>query len=80
MPLILKVKVAKIEGEGAPEEAEELFGWLLEHPKGKLNLKHCKSLHSALVQVILALRPEISSWPENKRLAELLKATDLAIR
>ncbi len=77
MPLITKVKVARIEQDGTAEDAEPLLEWMLAHPKGKINLKYCSSLHSAIVQVLLALQPEISAWPENESLSNLLHASVL---
>lgn len=77
MPLITKVKVARIEQDGTAEDAEPLLEWLLANPKGKINLKQCSSLHSAIVQVLLALRPAISAWPGNSSLTKLLKASVL---
>ncbi len=63
MPVTYLKTVARLEGACDVEEAEGLLEWLQEHPKGKLNLKECEHLHSAVLQVLLALRPCISSCP-----------------
>ena len=78
MSLITKVKVARLEQDCGAEEAETLLEWLLSHPAGKVNLKRCTSLHTAVLQVLLACRPTISHWPDDARLAQLLDATRLA--
>jgi len=78
MPLITKIKVARLEQDCGAEEAEQLLEWLIAHPAGKVNLKSCTSLHTAILQVLLACRPTVSHWPEAPGLASLLNATRLA--
>lgn len=78
MPLITKIKVARLENDCGAEEAEQLLEWLLARPDGKINMKHCSSLHTAILQVLLACRPTISHWPEHAGLAQLLNASRLA--
>ena len=80
MSLIMKIKVARIEGEAAPDDAESLLAWLLDHPKGKLNLKNCSNLHSAVLQVIMVFRPAISVWPDNINIKHILQAAGLSDR
>lgn len=69
MPVTLKKTVANLEGSCAIEEVEELLGWLTEHPKGKVNLAKCEHLHAAHLQVLMALRPQVSKMPEDRDLA-----------
>lgn len=50
------------------EEAEVLLEWLLKNPKSKVNLANCQHLHCANLQVLMALKPSVSSWPKNPEL------------
>lgn len=77
MPLITKIKVARLEQDCGAEDAETLLEWLLAHPAGKVNLKYCTRLHAAILQVLLACRADISHWPDDQALAGLLDATRL---
>lgn len=77
MPLITKIKVARLEQDCGAEDAEALLEWLLGNPTAKINLKYCTHMHAAIVQVLLAARPSISHWPDNEALANLLEATRL---
>jgi len=51
------------------EDAEGLLEWLQANPKGKLDLAACTHLHTANLQVLMAAKPNIVSWPENASLA-----------
>jgi len=72
MPISYKKTVAVLEGVCDIEEAEGLLSWLLEHPKGKLNLKQLEHPHTAVLQVIMALRPALSAYPEDEQVASWL--------
>ncbi|RKX24302.1 MAG: hypothetical protein DRP47_11585 [Candidatus Zixiibacteriota bacterium] len=63
MPIDYKKTVAMFEGHCEIEEAESLLGWLLDNPKGKVNLKQIQHLHTAVLQVLIALSPSITAWP-----------------
>ncbi|MBT8763070.1 hypothetical protein KFV02_03905 [Desulfohalobiaceae bacterium Ax17] len=54
------------------EEAEPLLDWLKEHPAGKLDLKQAQHIHTAILQVLMALQPEIASPPEDEFLQTVL--------
>ena len=73
MPIKYKKTVAVLEGQCAIEEAENLLAWLLDHPRGKLNLKRLEHPHTAVLQVMIALRPEVSSFPEREDVELWLK-------
>jgi len=66
VPISYKKTVAMLEGHCDIEEAEGLLSWLLEHPKGKLNLKNLQHPHTAVLQVALALKPDISAAPADE--------------
>lgn len=56
------------------EEAEGLLEWLMKNPKSKLNLKDCQHLHTANLQVIMAVKPAISVWPKDANLCAWLES------
>jgi len=64
MSIEYKKTVAIVDGECLIEDAETLLEWVLLNPKGKINLKQCGHMHTAVLQVILATRPSVSAWPE----------------
>ncbi|MDQ7073257.1 MAG: hypothetical protein Q9N32_07080 [Gammaproteobacteria bacterium] len=47
MPIEFKKTVAVCSDICTIEEAETLLGWLLDNPKGKINLKSCEQLHTS---------------------------------
>lgn len=51
------------------EDAEPLAEWVRKHPKGALEMAGCDSVHAAVVQVLLALRPRLASPPGDPWLA-----------
>jgi len=65
MSIVQKSKVIVLEGKCPVDEAEPLLAWLQEHPKGKVNLSKCEHLHAALLQVLMTVKPKISSMPRD---------------
>ncbi len=63
MPVRYLRDIARLEGVCAVEDAESLLEWLHEHPDGKLNFKDCEHLHSAVLQVIMAMQPCVAACP-----------------
>jgi len=72
MPVIFKKTVATLQGVCTVDEAEQLLEWLAQHPKGKVNLKQCEHLHSAVLQVLMALKPPLSAVPSDPVMASWL--------
>jgi hypothetical protein len=64
MPIIYSDQIAQFDGVCEVEEAEELLLWLQDHPEGQLDLATCEHLHSAILQVMLAVQPSFSAVPE----------------
>ena len=56
------------------EDAETLLAWLLDHPGGALHLATLKHLHAACLQVLMACRPTLASWPQDPELLAWLHA------
>lgn len=55
------------------EEAERLLEWLHVNPKGKIDLASCTHLHAANVQVLMAAKPHVVTFPADAALAAWLK-------
>jgi hypothetical protein len=66
---------AVLKGHVTVEDAEPLAQWVREHPRGALEMSECDSLHAAVVQVLLALRPPLKSPPRNPWLAAAMSRT-----
>lgn len=73
MSLALKKTVAVFQGEVAIEEAETLLQWLTETPKPSVNLRDLEHAHTAVLQVLMAVKPKVSRWPDNPALGQTLK-------
>ena len=54
-----------VEGNGAVEDAEPILVALQEDPQRIVDLAHAGRLHTASVQVLLALRPTIVGAPSD---------------
>jgi hypothetical protein len=69
-------KHAALEGVVSAEEAEGLVAWLREHgtadKPAAVHLGKCEHLHSAALQVLLALKPRIAAAPPERWLALVL--------
>jgi hypothetical protein len=56
--------IITLEGECQVDEAEQLLEFLLANPGAAVDWSGCRQLHTALVQVLLAVRPEMRGFPE----------------
>ena len=54
------------------DDAEPLLDWLLQHPTGTVNLEECVQLHTAVLQVLMALSPPTTGPPQDETLAKWL--------
>jgi hypothetical protein len=59
-------------GDCGVEEAETLLSLLQEHPGVAVAMPELRSLHTALLQVLLAFRPPLGAPPRDAGLARLL--------
>jgi hypothetical protein len=75
MPIECKKKVAYLKGVCTVEEAETLLMWLNDTPGGRINMKDCQYLHTAVLQVLLAARPLLSAQPQNEFLSRWVSTT-----
>lgn len=60
---------AVVEGVCGPEEALELLEWLRGRKTPRVNLKACDHLHTAVLQILLAVRPKLTAPPDDPFLA-----------
>jgi hypothetical protein len=72
MPMTTDGALARLAGQVTIEEAETLAAWLRSTPDGALDLSDCETLHSAVLQVLLAAAPPIAAPPSAAWLAALL--------
>lgn len=70
MPAEFESDRAVLSGLCGAEAAEPLLGWLIDHPGGPVDLSRCRHLHAAVLQVLLAARPEIAGEPRDAFLRE----------
>jgi hypothetical protein len=69
MPIDCKKKVAYLRDVCAVEEAETLLMWLHDNPDGRVNMRDCQHLHTAVLQVLVAVKPILSAQPQNEFLS-----------
>ena len=69
-------KHAALEGAVSAEDAEALVAWLrtaqLAGKPAAVHLGRCEHLHSAVLQVLLALKPKVAAPPADRWLAGVL--------
>ncbi len=68
MAIEYKKSLAVFDENVSVEEAEGLLDWLIKNPKGKLNLTTCTHIHSANLQVLMAVKPTIANESKDKDL------------
>lgn len=67
-------KYAALEGNVSVEDAEALAQWLQKQKAPVVHLGKCEHVHSAVLQVLLALRPKLAVAPADRLLAGVLGA------
>ncbi len=76
MPVEFRKRSVVLRDHVTVEEAESLLSWLQDHPRGQVNLKHCRHLHTACLQVLLAARPFIRVMPTDPDLRRWLETLE----
>lgn len=64
MPIRFGKNSVTMDGACTVEEALPLLEYLQTHPQAKVAMRACTALHSAVLLVLLALRPKLSSQPD----------------
>jgi hypothetical protein len=67
-------KHAALEGVVSVDDAEALAQWLRQQARPAVHLGKCEHVHAAVLQVLLALRPQVSAAPPDPWLAQVLTA------
>jgi anti-anti-sigma regulatory factor len=65
--------LARLAGNVDVEAAEGLLEWLQAHPRGRVDLAGCEHVHTANLQVLMAVPATISSWPLDPDLGRWLR-------
>jgi len=73
MPIEFKRNQAVLHDVVGVEEAEGLLEWLQSKPAAKVDLARLRHLHTANLQVLMASRPAVSAWPEDRELRAWLE-------
>ncbi|MTJ79422.1 MAG: hypothetical protein F8N37_00135 [Telmatospirillum sp.] len=63
-----------VDGGAGVEDALTLLEYLQSHPAAGVNLRKCETLHTAVLQVILASGRTVSAWPRDAVLARWLRS------
>ena len=73
MPIEYKKNRAIFCDEVSVEEAEGLLEWLQTRPSAKADLSELSHLHTANLQVLMAAKTAIATWPKNAELRAWLE-------
>jgi hypothetical protein len=73
MPIEYKKNRAVFRDDVTVEEAEGLLEWLQTRPTAKADLSACCHMHTASLQVLMAAKTGVSSWPKNTDLRAWLE-------
>ena len=74
MAITYKKNMAVLEGAVSVEDAEDLQAWLQKTPKARLDFSACTHLHAANLQVLMAARLPVASWPLDNDLKAWLQS------
>ena len=78
MGIEFRENMAYITETATVEEAEKFFEWLLETKEPVVDLKECLHMHTAVLQAILLIRPQLI-LPDDDELRAWLEAMELKI-
>jgi hypothetical protein len=63
MAITYKKNMAVFEGAISVEDAEGLLTWLQKTPKARVDFSACTHLHASNLQVLMAAKLSVASWP-----------------
>ncbi len=75
MPLSYAEDTVTADGDAVVEDALTLLEFLQSHPGAKVDLVSCTHLHTAVLQVLLAARPNVVALPREAFLGRWLSQT-----
>ena len=73
MPIEFNRNRAVFQNEVSVEEAEGLLEWLQKRPSARVDLSALSHLHTANLQVLMAAKAAISTWPKSAELRAWLE-------
>ncbi|MBF0613099.1 MAG: hypothetical protein HQL55_18420 [Magnetococcales bacterium] len=56
------------------EEADGFLAWLRDHPQAEVDMAACTHIHTAILQVVMALSPKIVAFPEQVFLSRVMQS------
>lgn len=65
MPVTYEKSLARFAEVCTVEEAMEVQEWLGRHKAPRIDLSACTHLHTAVLQVLMAARPQLAAAPED---------------
>lgn len=68
MPIEFKKNQVLLRDMVSVDEAEGLLAWLQKKPSARADLSACSHLHPANLQVLLAAKTRIATWPVDANL------------
>ena len=74
MPIEFRKNLAVLREVVSVEEAEPLLEWLQKKPAGKVDLADCTHLHPSSLQVLMACKAKIHTWPKDNNLSLWLQS------
>jgi hypothetical protein len=74
MAIRYKKNMTVFEGEISVEDAEDLLAWLQKTPKARGDFSACTHLHAANLQVLMAAKLSVASWPLDNDLKTWLQS------
>ncbi|HDV5518078.1 TPA: hypothetical protein RI782_001513 [Vibrio cholerae] len=77
MPVEYKNRVAYLVDHVGVEEAETLLTWMESTLGSSVNLKHCKHVHSAVLQALMFEKPRVTVLPNDPELKVWLSAANI---
>lgn len=69
MPVVLERNLARFVDVCTVEEVMTVHEWLLKHKSARIDLSACTHMHTALLQLLLAVRPKLAAAPTDAFLA-----------
>jgi hypothetical protein len=72
MPIVYRGNTARLVEECLVDEAGDLAEWLRAGPRRRIDLRRCSTIHTAIVQTLMALPCEIVALPIDPRIARWL--------
>jgi hypothetical protein len=73
MPIKYRRNLAVFTDVVTVEEAEPLLAWAQQKREPRADLGDCSHLHPANLQVLMASRTQVTAWPADAHLSQMLQ-------